>query len=333
MDGATRLPGRARTTAPSGSRRPRASSGQARMMFLTGRKVDEPEAGREAIEGRAEEREGAARAGQERQGAPAGAPGSVRGRSWSRWHLHPGDRDFFARAIVNRIWHRLFGQGLVMPLDQMHSANPPSHPELLAWLARDTVDARLRPPPADPRAGPEPGLCPRAAAGMRGEPPRPSLFAVAAVRPLTPDATGDSRSGWRPPTRRASPTDSPPSARAADRAPVEGRAGRSPRRSLGSSGDDQIGVAEALLFSNGKRIAQRAAGRRRRPAGRPPEDRSPTPAEQVELAVRNVLSRPPDDEEIRAPGALPRATHRPARRGLPAARLGPADRPEFRFNH
>jgi hypothetical protein len=24
-----------------------------------------------------------------------------------------------------------------MPLDQMHSENKPSHPELLAWLARD----------------------------------------------------------------------------------------------------------------------------------------------------------------------------------------------------
>ena len=54
--------------------------------------------------------------------------------------LQPGERDFFARAIVNRVWHRLFGRGLVMPLDQMHSANPPSHPELLAWLARDMVE-------------------------------------------------------------------------------------------------------------------------------------------------------------------------------------------------
>ena len=26
-----------------------------------------------------------------------------------------------------------------MPLDQMHSANPPSHPDLLAWLARDAA--------------------------------------------------------------------------------------------------------------------------------------------------------------------------------------------------
>src|SRR4029077_18069985 len=53
--------------------------------------------------------------------------------------LQPGERDYFSRAIVNRIWHRLFGRGLVMPLDQMHSANPPSHPELLQWLARDVV--------------------------------------------------------------------------------------------------------------------------------------------------------------------------------------------------
>ena len=36
--------------------------------------------------------------------------------------------------------HRFFGLGLVMPLDQMHSENPPSHPELLDWLARDIVE-------------------------------------------------------------------------------------------------------------------------------------------------------------------------------------------------
>ncbi len=45
---------------------------QARMMFLTGRKVDEPEA-KEPARGRAEEREGAAPTGQEGEGAPAAA--------------------------------------------------------------------------------------------------------------------------------------------------------------------------------------------------------------------------------------------------------------------
>ena len=35
------------------------------------------------------------------------------------------------------MWHRFFGPGLVAPLDQMHSENPASHPELLDWLARD----------------------------------------------------------------------------------------------------------------------------------------------------------------------------------------------------
>src|SRR5262249_47486760 len=56
--------------------------------------------------------------------------------------LQPEQRDFFARSIVNRVWHRLFGLGLVSPIDQMHSENAPSHPELLAWLARDTADNR-----------------------------------------------------------------------------------------------------------------------------------------------------------------------------------------------
>lgn len=42
---------------------------------------------------------------------------------------------YFARAMVNRTWWRLFGRGLVNPVDDMHNANPPSHPELLDLLA------------------------------------------------------------------------------------------------------------------------------------------------------------------------------------------------------
>jgi len=52
------------------------------------------------------------------------------------------DKSFFSRALVNRLWARLQGRGLVVPLDQLHSANPSSIPGLLEWLAEDFVAAK-----------------------------------------------------------------------------------------------------------------------------------------------------------------------------------------------
>ncbi len=45
----------------------------------------------------------------------------------------------FVRNGVNRFWWVLFGRGLVHPLDLAHSANPPSHPEVLDLLAQEFV--------------------------------------------------------------------------------------------------------------------------------------------------------------------------------------------------
>ena len=45
----------------------------------------------------------------------------------------------FARNIVNRLWFVMMGRGLVEPLDLFHSANPPTHPELLERLATEFV--------------------------------------------------------------------------------------------------------------------------------------------------------------------------------------------------
>ncbi len=44
----------------------------------------------------------------------------------------------FAEVIVNRMWKRYFGRGLVEPVDDWHSVEP-SHPELLQYLARELV--------------------------------------------------------------------------------------------------------------------------------------------------------------------------------------------------
>ncbi|MDE2667780.1 MAG: DUF1553 domain-containing protein [Acidobacteriota bacterium] len=44
---------------------------------------------------------------------------------------------YFAEAAVNRIWSYFFGRGIVEPVDDFRAANPPTHPRLLAALAKD----------------------------------------------------------------------------------------------------------------------------------------------------------------------------------------------------
>jgi len=49
------------------------------------------------------------------------------------------DNTYFARNSVNRFWFLMMGRGLVHPLDEVHSKNPPSHPTLLDLLAKEFV--------------------------------------------------------------------------------------------------------------------------------------------------------------------------------------------------
>jgi hypothetical protein len=51
---------------------------------------------------------------------------------------------YFAEAAVNRLWSNFFGRGLVNPIDDFRSTNPPSHPELLAKLAAEFTRSGFR---------------------------------------------------------------------------------------------------------------------------------------------------------------------------------------------
>ena len=44
----------------------------------------------------------------------------------------------FAQVIVNRVWRRFMGSGIVKPPDDWEGRYP-SHPDLLAWLAHEFV--------------------------------------------------------------------------------------------------------------------------------------------------------------------------------------------------
>lgn len=94
----------------------KAHDGQQRtaaLMFLDGRKIEEPGA-EEAKRVKFSRREQLVRAALD-------------------------DRRLLASALVNRVWAQLLGRGLVSPVDQLHSANPSSIPGLLEWLAEDFV--------------------------------------------------------------------------------------------------------------------------------------------------------------------------------------------------
>lgn len=65
--------------------------------------------------------------------------GEDRRQAFVRWLTGAG-RDAFARSAANRVWARLFGAGIVEPVDDMRSTNPPRNERLLDLLTRELID-------------------------------------------------------------------------------------------------------------------------------------------------------------------------------------------------
>ena len=63
------------------------------------------------------------------------ASGSNRRASFAKWIASPSN-PLTARVMANRIWHHVFGSGIVTTTSDFGTAGAkPTHPELLDWLA------------------------------------------------------------------------------------------------------------------------------------------------------------------------------------------------------
>ena len=60
----------------------------------------------------------------------------------AQW-LTAADNPWFAKNVANRVFARLFGRGLIEPVDDVRIGNPPSHPALLQALADLLVRERF----------------------------------------------------------------------------------------------------------------------------------------------------------------------------------------------
>jgi hypothetical protein len=206
-------------------------------------------------------------------------------------------RQRMAASIVNRLWQRFFGRGLVMPVDQMHAQNPASHPELLEWLTRDLIDHGF-----DLRRTIQ-GLVgsqaySRSSRWAGSTPPDASLFAVAGIRPLSPLQYGRSLRlvselpNW--------PAEQTSQQRAEYAEQLERGAQDQYAKHLAAlKPGDQVGITEVLKFSNDEAILN-SLGRNLLTALEDVPDRR----DQIVAMSWAIYSRAPTEEEVSAIGEL-----------------------------
>jgi hypothetical protein len=65
-------------------------------------------------------------------------PGQDRRVAYAEWLTSPKN-PYFARGVVNRIWSYFFHRGIIDPVDDIRSTNPPINPALLDALTADFI--------------------------------------------------------------------------------------------------------------------------------------------------------------------------------------------------
>ena len=75
---------------------------------------------------------------------PPGALTTTRRLQFARWIVDPRN-PLTPRVLVNRLWQHHFGEGLVRTPDNFGTlSDPPTHPELLDWLAGELIEGGWR---------------------------------------------------------------------------------------------------------------------------------------------------------------------------------------------
>ncbi|MFP6769024.1 MAG: DUF1553 domain-containing protein [Planctomycetaceae bacterium] len=303
---------------------------QARFMFLSGTSIDEPPIKKTKEQRKAEEAEVKRQMKDAKAGAPKPPAFSPRAQL-VEVSLRPGDRSFFSQAIVNRVWLRLMGRGIIDPPDQMHSGNSASHPELLEWLARDLVDHGYDLKHLIRGIVLSDAYALSSRYSGSGESPDPETFAVGSIRLLTPrqyslslivaasdpnKITGEVASGnWL-----------------ARREQLENESNGFAGRIELPSDNFQVSVDEALLLSNDKSIQDnllKDSGDRLVGMLKPISDRRLL----IRTAFEAVLSRRPDTEEVAAFEAFLKKREQDRVGGIQQLVWALLTSPELRFNY
>jgi hypothetical protein len=272
------------------------TSHDAKLMFLTGEIINEPDSQEPDESAKKEEKKLLEELKKKKEPPPP--PSYSRRARLVEVALQPQSEPWLARAIVNHLWNRFFGRGLVMPIDQMHRGNAPSHPELLDWLARDMQSHHY-----DLKRLIRGLVLSRAyARSSRWESasPRPAddLFAAAIVRPLTPWQYGTSlKLAVTSPDRFPSNL---PADELDQRIQQAEAVGRSLAEKIEYPTDGfQVSVDEALFLSNSEKVMQELL-RGGQDSLLEKLNQTPGRREAIEMAVWNVQGRPGAEDELQA---------------------------------